>query len=81
MKIRLKGKTFSFECPCCGCDFEVGEKDPQLERDNSVCVGRKETATIYCKCPCCDERVRSVINVTVMDGGYTRIESQEKQAP
>lgn len=78
MRIKFQGKVFSFECPMCECSFEVGCKDPEISRHPTM---GSDDEMIYYQCPCCGERVGTHINVTVMDGGFTRIESQEKQTP
>ncbi len=79
MRIIKHGQTFIFECNVCGCKFEVGRKEKCIERGTSpFSTGPK---TIYCHCPECDTKVPAVVTEIVMDGGFTRIESQEKQTP
>lgn len=78
MRILHHGQTFLFHCNLCGCDFEVGANEECIERGNSPMVTGPKT--IYCHCPECDSRVSAEITETVMDGGFTRYESQEKQA-
>lgn len=79
MKIIEHGQTFIFKCDACGCKFEVGTNEKCLDHDDSRFVtGPKK---IYCHCPECDNRVSTEIIETVMDGGFTRVESQEKQTP
>ena len=78
MKIERSGETFKFECKYCGCRFIVGTNDPILKRDGASAVTGGNEMLSY-ECPCCGEKCKSKASVTVMDGGYTRIETQVKE--
>ena len=78
MRIIHPGSTFIFECEMCECKFEVGTNDPTLRRTPAISsTGEKEY--IYCDCPACGYSVCVEAEVVVMDGGFTRYESQEKK--
>lgn len=78
MRIEHPGTTFQFECELCECRFRVGINDSFLKRTEASAInGGKETVSYLC--PCCGHNCKTQANVTVLDGGFTRIETPIKE--